>query len=321
MPKKVLVCGATGFIGKNVSKFLASKPEYNVTGTYLKSDPFESPDIRFVRADLTVRSEVQKVVQDAEIVIHAAAITSGFLKYKAESDVTDNIIMNSLIIQSCFDFNVEHFLYPSCTILYPSSSVPVGEDGYDPTQQIHPKYFLGARMKKMAEDMCYMFSQSDLCSTKFTAFRHSNVYGSYDKYDLDCAHVCAATITKVMNATDGDAVHIFGTGEDERDLLHIDDLVGFVVKAIENQSSRFELLNVGYGSCISIKDLCQKIINISGKKGIQIECELPSGAIEPTKVCLDCSKAKESVGWVCGLSLDEGLERAINWYSRHGDVA
>ena len=245
MVKKVLVFGVTGFIGRNIAEHLSSQTKYEVTGVYLKTNPFENPNINFVRADLTVKSEVQKVVRGAEIVIHAAAITSGFLKYKVESDVTDNIIMNSLVIQSCFDFDVEHLLYPSCTILYPSSSTPVSEDDYDSTQQVHPKYFLGARMKKLAEDMCQVFSQSDLCSTKFTVFRHSNMYGPYDKYDLSCAHVCAATLAKVMMAKEGDTVNIFGTGEDERDLLYIEDLIGFIVKAIENQSSQFEILNVG----------------------------------------------------------------------------
>ena len=71
---------------------------------------------------------------------------------------------------------------------------------------------------------------------KTTAIRHSNIYGPYDKYDFERSHVCGATISKVL--TSKNDVIVWGTGEEERDLLYIDDLVEFVESAILNQREK-----------------------------------------------------------------------------------
>jgi GDP-L-fucose synthase len=264
---------------------------------------------------LTVKDDVEWVVRGADIVIHTAAVTSGLLKYKAESDVTDNIIMNSLIIQSCFDFNVEHFMYPSCTIMYSSSEIPVKESDYVPGNYMHPKYFLGSRMKKLAEDMCEMFAQSSQCSTKFTVFRHSNIYGPYDKFSLELGHVFAATLTKVMSVSDGGTIDIFGTGEDKRDLLYVGDLLDFIDRAL-GQESRFELLNVGYGESISISDLCYLMLSIACKRDVEVKCELEPGSVPKSELALDCSKANSVFGWKPCVGLADGIRKTMEAYER-----
>ena len=80
--------------------------------------------------------------------------------------------------------------------------------------------------KVYVEKMCEFFSR--LGKTKHTVLRHSNMYGPHDKYDLEKSHVFGATVTKVMNSTDG-KVNVWGTGEEKRDLLYVGDLVDFIV--------------------------------------------------------------------------------------------
>ena len=103
--------------------------------------------------------------------------------------------------------------------------------------------------------MCDFFSR--LGNTKYTAIRHSNIYGPYDKYDLERSHVFGATITKVMTAKK--EVVVWGKGTEERDLLHIDDLVNFVKLVIQKQKKKFQLFNCGVGYSISINNLVKKI--------------------------------------------------------------
>ena len=92
--------------------------------------------------------------------------------------------------------------------------------------------------------MCQFYSR--LGKTKHTVIRHSNMYGPYDKYDLEKSHVFGATVTKVMESKDG-KVNVWGTGEEKRDLLYVEDLVDFIDTALNNQSSPYELFNVGLG--------------------------------------------------------------------------
>ena len=313
MKKKILICGATGFIGRNITEFLAKRDDLEVYGTYLKSKPLNNPRIKMLRTDLTDKQDVNRIVKGMDIIIQAAGITSGAKDTitKPYCHVTDNAIMNSLILRSAFENNISHVVFFSCTVMYQSSRSPVKETDFDANKEMHPNYFGVGWTKVYIEKMCEFYAR--LGDTKYTVIRHSNVYGPYDKYDLERAHVFGATMTKVMIANNGKIV-VWGSGEEERDLIYVSDLVDFVKIVIDKEKSKFEIYNVGSGSSISIKDLVKKIIVCSGKK-IKIEYDLSKPTIK-TKVCLDISKARNSFGWSPRVSLDEGIQRNMDWYRK-----
>src|SRR4051812_7750110 len=112
MPKKkVLVCGATGFLGRNIAEALAQVDDYEITGTYLSRTPNPNPRIKFVKADLTDRATVEQVVAGKDVVLHYAAITTNFkdVLLRPHIHTTDNIIMTSLLIRTAHDMKVPHF--------------------------------------------------------------------------------------------------------------------------------------------------------------------------------------------------------------------
>ena len=121
-------------------------------------------------------------------------------------------------------------------------------------------------------------------------------------------------MTKVMTSQDGKIV-VWGSGEEERDLLYVSDLVDFVELAIDKQENKFEICNAGYGSSISVADLVKKIISHSGRE-IKIEYDLTKPTIK-TKLCLDTTKAKNLLGWAPKVSLDEGIEKTIDWHKNN----
>ena len=110
----------------------------------------------------------------------------------------------------------------------------------------------------------------------------------------------------------GEKISVWGTGEEERDLLYIDDLISFVECAIENQESLYSLYNCGYGSAVSIKTLVEKIISASGKN-LKIEHDLSQPTIK-TSLSLNCEKAKKELGWSPSINLDEGIVKTIAWW-------
>jgi nucleoside-diphosphate-sugar epimerase len=312
MVKKMLVCGATGFIGRNIAEYFASNSDYEVYGTYCNSKPFKHPDIALLEADLTEKKDVDRVVQDKDVIIQAAANTSGVkdIFSKPQYHVADNAIMNALLFKSAFDHHVSNFVFLSCLTVYPSKETPVKETDFEP-DKIHPKYFCSAWTKIYNENMCRFYS--DISNTKYLIVRHSNIYGPYDKYDLEKSHVFGATITKVMTTGDGDKIVVWGEGKEERDLLYVSDLVSFIELGLEKQKNNFELCNVGYGSTISIRDLVKKIIKISGKN-LEIEYDSSKPSIK-TKVIPDITRAKKEFGWGPKTSLEEGITKTIKWYN------
>jgi GDP-L-fucose synthase len=312
--KKLLVLGATGFIGRNMAEAFAVRPDFEVYGTYFESLPLDSPEIHMVRADLTKSNEVYRVVEGMDIVIQAAAVTAG-IKDVAENPhtyIADNAVMNSLIFRAAYDCSVEHVILLSCTVMYHSSDTPLKEGDFDANREMYPSYFGGAWNKVYFEKMCEFYSR--LGRNKYTAFRHSNVYGPFDKFDLDKSHVFGATMTKVMTAENG-AITVWGDGEEGRDLLYVDDLVQCVDLAIARQQTPYELFNVGYGRAVRIKDLVQMIIDCSGKPlAIEFDLDKPSNK---TFLSLDCTKAREVLGWSPSTNIEEGIGLTMQWYEAY----
>lgn len=315
--KKILICGATGFMGKNISEYFSDLDEYEVYGVGHTRDYINWPGEKIYNEDLTTQVGIDTVFNDQkfDIVIQAAATTSGSkdIVERPYLHVTDNAVMNSLLLQACYDHSVDHFLFLSCGVMYNPERSPVSEEDFYLDEPIFKNYFGVGWTKVYIEKMCEFFA--GLGKTKHTSIRHSNTYGPHDKYDLEKSHMFGATITKVMNAQDGEEIVVWGDGSTERDLLYVDDVVDFIHKAIDNQKNQYELYNVGYGKSFSVKQIVEKIINISGKN-VTIVHDLTKPSIN-TKLALISDKAKRDLGWERTTTLNEGIEKTIQWYRKN----
>jgi nucleoside-diphosphate-sugar epimerase len=270
--------------------------------------------LRWIKADLTKIEDIERVIEGVDIIIQAAATTSGSkdIVSRPYIHVTDNAVMNSLLFRAAFERKVKHVIFFSCTVMLQSSEKPQTEIDYDPNIELHPRYFGVASTKLYIEKMCDFYSR--IGETKFTAIRHTNIYGPHDKFDLEKSHVFGATITKVLSSKDG-KIHVWGTGEEERDLLYVDDLTKFVEKSIINQSVPYSLYNCGYGAAISIKTLVNNIIEASGKS-LEVVYDLSQPTIK-TSLSLDCSKAKNELDWYPETTIDQGIAKTIAWWKEN----
>lgn len=308
---KVLVCGASGFIGRNIIERLVQRDDLKVYGTYFETKP-NIKDSSLIRVDLTKESEVSQTVKGKDIVIQAAAVTSGSkdILEKPYIHVTDNVIMNSLIFKSCFDHKIKHVVFFSCTVMYPNQKKAVKEEDFN--YQITDKYFGVGWTKVYLEKMCEFYSR--ISPTKYTVIRHSNIYGPFDKYDLERSHFFGATITKVLTTKDN-KILVWGDGSEKRDLLYVSDLVDFIEVILKKQKEPFELINLGLGSAFSVKDVITKIIAVSGKK-----IKLVFDSSKPTikfNLTVNIDKAREKYNWKPKISLEEGIQKTLTWYQEN----
>jgi nucleoside-diphosphate-sugar epimerase len=313
MKKKLLICGATGFIGRNCVEFFSKNKNYKIFATYNNRKPYKINGVNWIKSDLRDVSKVDKITKGMNIVIQAAATSTGskVIINQPFLHVTDNVVMNAYIFRSCYLNKVNHVIFFSCTTMYKSSKEPIVENNFDPRKDINSKYFGVANTKIYNEKMCEFYSR--LGSTKFTAIRHSNIYGPYDKFDLETSHVFGATIAKVMMAKN--KIKVWGKGKEKRDLLHVNDLIDFISKVIVRQKNKFELLNCGSGHAISVLDLVKKIIKYSGKK-VRIEFDSTKPNI-PTYLSVNCNKAKKLLGWKPKVKIDIGIKKTFQWRSEN----
>jgi GDP-L-fucose synthase len=308
--KTILICGATGFIGRNIAEYYAQNDDYDVVGVFNHRPPFSHPRIRWLQANLTNPLEAAAVMVGVNILVQAAATTSGVkdIFSKPQTHVTDNAVMNSYLFRLAYENRVEHVIFFSCTIMLASNTQAQTEEDFDANAEIHPRYFGAGWTKFYLEKMCEFYAS--LGSTKFTAIRHSNVYGPHDKFDLETSHVCGATITKVMRASG--SVTIWGSGEETRDLLYVQDLVCMVNCVIDKQAMNFAIYNCGGTASVSITELVNMVIYES-RKSLILKYDLTKPTIL-NHLLLDCSKAKNELGWTPQFSLSQGIRKTVKWW-------
>lgn len=312
--KNLLILGGEGFIGRNCLEYFYNKNEYNITSTYFSKIKHDKLDgVNYVKIDLRNENEVKSLLKNKDIVIQAAATTTGSKDVVNNPfiHVTDNAVMNSWIFREAHLNNVEHLIFFSCTVMYQSKNKKQKESDWTESERLYDKYFGVGNTKVYLEKMCEFYSS--LGNTKFTSIRHSNVFGPYDKYDLDKCHVVPAFVNKVVNSEK--KLNIWGDGSANRDIIFIDDLVNFVDLVIQKQENKYELLNCGYGESFSILKIAEILMKIENKK-LELDLDLSAPNI-PTTVVLDCEKAKKLLGWEVKTNIEDGLKKTLNWYKEN----
>ena len=317
--QKILICGATGFIGRNLLEYFSNKEEYIVHAVYNKTQPElgKYENVEFVNADLCDRNDVRRVTENIDIVIQAAATTSGSADIVNQPyiHVTDNAVMNSLLLRECMNNSVKHFIFFSCTVMYPSSETAQKEVDWREDGAKDKKYFGVANTKVYIEKMLRFYA--DNSDMKTTAIRHSNIYGPYDKYELGKSHFFGASISKVLTAEE--EVEIWGSGEEKRNLLYIDDLCKMVNLTIRMQKEKYKLYNCGSNQAYSVEQIVKKIIKASGKN-----LEIRKNEEKPTikiNIDIDSERAKQELGWTAEVNIDDGIRRTIDWWKNNIDPA
>ena len=311
--KNILILGGTGFIGRNLVEKFSLNEKFKVVATNFSKNPPNIDNVTWIHADLTKKDDIDKVFHaqsNYDVVIQAAASTSGIMDTFNRPDfhVTDNAIMNSLILRAINNLSIGHFIFFSCTTMLQSSLKPQDENQFTGSVDPVDKYFGVGWTKVYVEKLCKFYSR--IGKTKFSIIRHSNVYGPWDRNQLHNSHVCGSTITKVL--TGSNEIEIWGSGQEKRDLIYVLDLIELVDLMISNQTSDYCLVNAGGENLISITDLTKLVIQLAGNP-----LNVKYNSSKPTidfSVTLDNSLAKKLFGWTPKTQLNEGLTKTIKFW-------
>jgi len=321
----VLICGNSGFIGRNLLERYETAADVfgwmNYEGIekslYLthQQNKVSGP---FKRAyDLLSERDVYNVLhkyRKIDVVVQLAAATSGAKDtiHNPSAQVTNNAIMNSLLLRQAAAVGVKHFIFFSCTTMYPGDQdvVPVKEEDFDPNR-IPEKYFGVAWTKVYIEKMCEFYSQTSDMSC--TVLRHSNIYGPHDKFFNENSHVMPSLISKVVKADNNTSIELWGDGTETRDFVYIKDLVNLIKIIIdEGPKEKFNLFNVGGGVSYPIREVAEMIIKASGKN-LDITIDTSKPTIK-TKLVLDNTKIEQAYPkWKRKYSLKEGIGETLSW--------
>lgn len=310
--KNVLVAGGTGFIGINLINRMLSLGA-NVRATIHRKAPVIVDErIDYVTCDLLSMEDCKKVVAGMDYVFMCAANTSGAAVIAATPlvHVTPNIIMNAQIMEAAYFAKVKKFVFLSSNAAYPPSDDRLVKEEEMFDADPYDIYFGVAWMKRYTEILCRMYSQKLKTTMASLVVRPSNIYGPYDDFDPATSHVMAATIRKVIERQN--PLKVWGTGDDVRDLIYIDDFIDALVLAAGKINS-YDPVNIGLGKGYSIKQLLEMLMEIEGCQELKIEYDSSKPSMIPIRL-INVNKAEQQLGFRAQTDVREGMKKTIAWY-------
>lgn len=315
---RILVTGASGFIGSNVLRVLYQKGYTNLVANSwnrpLRND-FEGCDkIEHVLGDLHNEEFCKQLTTGIDVVIHCAANTSNALdtKFNPMLHVTPNVIMNTMLMEQSWKNKVRKFIFLStANVNGDLGEVYATEDMNVHAYPLVPVYKAVGAMKRFGEMMCDFFSNQIHDPMQCIIIRPSNAFGPNDKYDYEKCHVTPANIRKVADGLN--PIPVWGDGTEIRDLLHADDMADGIVFVAENVD-KYDIYNVCYGQGFSVNQVLQWIKEADNNTN---PIDYVNNKAPMIPVRLISSKKINDLGWKPKRDIKEALKDTLEWYKAH----
>lgn len=316
---RFLVTGGVGFIGYHLSRALLARGDDVIVVDDFSDRPYpvgeklrneadlvaDFPRVRVVRACVTDRAAMARVVGDAEAVLHLAGLAGvrpsfGDPVRYARVNVEGTAVLQELARER----GIERFLFASSSSIYGNATpLPAREDA--PAVVPESPY---AASKRAAELIASSISRN-APSMRCAALRFFTVYGPRQRPEM--------AITQFMRAAvAGTPITLFGEGTMRRDFTHVEDIVRGVLAALDAKAPPgFRAYNLGSGAPIDLRSLVEAIGAAAGTKLQVRTAPVPLGDVDATFA--DISRARSELGWAPRMTLREGLATVLDWVREH----
>ncbi|MEL5899102.1 NAD-dependent epimerase [Clostridium sporogenes] len=337
MKQKILVTGAAGFIGFHLSSLLLKK-DYQVIGidnindyydVKLKEDRLhilkQNDNFTFHKIDLKDKEKIDNLFSKYKFdyVINLAAQAG--VRYSIKNPyayVDSNLIGFVNILEACRNNPVKHLLYASSSSVYGGNKVAP----FSTNHQVDHPVSLYAATKKSNELMAHTYSH--LYKIPTTGLRFFTVYGPWGRPDM-------AYFSFTKNILSGKPINVFNHGKMERDFTYIDDIVEGIYKLIplapkpnptwdetkDDLSSSFapyKIYNIGNNQPVKLMKFISVLEDKLGIKANKNYMDMQPGDVLRTYA--DVSDLEKDIGFKPSTSIEEGLEKFVNWYKNYYNI-
>ena len=302
---KIYIAGHLGLVGSTILRKLNKEGYTNLITKSRKE------------LDLTDQKAVKDFFEKTkpEYVFLAAAKVGGIMANKTYPGefISENLDIQNNIIKNSYIHGVKKLLFLGSSCIYPKLATQPIKEEYFMTGPLEPTNEAYAIAKIAGISMCQSYRKQ--YGADFISLMPTNLYGPGDNFTNERGHVIPALIRKFHDAKakNLDEISAWGTGSAKREFLHSDDLADACVFLMKNYSSG-DIINVGTGEDVTIKELTEKISKIVGFKGkIVWDTTKPDGA--PRRL-LDVEKL-HTLGWKHHIELEKGLEETYEWFKKN----
>jgi len=305
---RVLLAGATGLLGSNLASVLCDSGHEVIGIRHERTPQVDREGIRHIYADLRSLPECEISTRDIDIVFLCAAVKGGVSIAKGlTSPVLDTLKINANLLDAAARQGVKRVVLASSTTVYPAGSAPFVESaGFvdDPCSEYFGVGWTNRYIEKLA---AYYGSTFDL---DVNCARLASLYGPFDDFSSERAHVIPALIRRFINAED--VVNVWGDSGQRRDFIFAADAATLMVK-LALTHERGITVNIGTGVTTSIGDLARKIALATRRPDVRIVFD-PAKPSGPSVRAIDTTLAAKVLGPFSVRSLDAGLSETVTWF-------
>ena len=298
--KRIYVAGHRGMVGAAICRALEGSGATILTATSKELD---------LRNQAAVNTWF--AANKPQLVFMAAAKVGGILANSTfpADFIYDNLAMELNVIHAAHQNDVEKLLFLGSSCIYPKfAPQPMSEDALL-TGALEPTNEWYAVAKIAGIKLCQAYRKQYGCN--FITAQPTNLYGSHDNFDAETSHVLPALIRKFHAAKE--VVTVWGSGTPRREFLYVEDLAQALLFLMQNYNDT-EIVNVGTGKDVTIRELAECIGRITGFKGkLEFDATKPDGA--PRKL-LNVDKIY-ALGWRAQTELEEGIQKTYEWFTKN----
>ena len=302
-----LVTGGAGFIGSHLAEELVRRGEQVRVVDSLITGKRENlshlPQVEFLHGDLADPDVARRAVQGVDYVLHQAAIPS------VPRSVQDPITSNRANIDAALNVLVAARDAGVRRVVYAGSSSAYGNTPTLPKVETMPTAPLSpyALQKLVAEQYCQMFTQ--LYGLETVTTRYFNVFGPRQDPSSPYSGVISLFISALV---ENRQPTIYGDGEQTRDFTYVANVVDGVLRACHAENVSGEVMNVATGGRISLNQLFEAVKALTGASVTPIYKEPRAGDVRDSQA--DIQKARQLLGYTPTVTLEQGLEKTVEWF-------
>lgn len=314
----VLVTGGAGFLATHFILHLVAQGAKVRASLHHKDPKTVVEGVEYIKTDLRDLTNCERAVKGMDYVFHCAANTqgAGVIATTPMVHVTPNVVMNTHLMEAAYVEGVKKFVFIGSGAAYPDTGSRGACEDEMLNEHPSPVYHAVAWMKRYAEILCETYASHLKKPMACLVIRPSNVYGPWDKYDPKSSHVTAAMIRKVFERQA--PIEVWGSGEDIRDLIYIDDFMEGSFKAFQC-SDDYLAINICSGYGVDVKQILKTAIEAENFKDHDVRFDPSKPSTVPIRL-ISNELAKEKIGFEAKTPLLDGIKQTCDWLRSHPDA-
>lgn len=312
--KLIFLAGSTGMVGSAILKyFIDNYPEVRIRAAYYKhTKPFiRHKRISYVYGDLKSEKDCVRMVRGCDAAIMAAAHTANAAVTLSRpwGQVDDNVIMNIRLLAALHAEKINRLVYIGSATLYQDCETPIKEEELDLNRDPSQAYLGIGWTMRFIEKLCKFWHEQS--GIEIAMVRAANIFGPYARFDPLGSNFIPALIRKAVEKQD--PFEVWGSPDVSRDVIYSEDFARAVVSMFHNEKIKFDVFNIGSGIKTKVSDVVNWALKYSGHNPSKISYLSDKPTTVKNRV-LDCSKAKNMLGWQPQYTNEEAIKKTVEWW-------